>query len=71
MEFNQFVLICMVAFVLCVLLILSIVYRNRPIVKSYDSYLQMREGLAYMRSRGYKAIEIRFTEVVYKWNGEV
>ncbi|MGA4724172.1 hypothetical protein ACOJB9_08475 [Carnobacterium maltaromaticum] len=71
MEFNQFVLICMVAFVLFVLLILSIVYRNRPIVKSYDSYLQMREGLAYMRSRGYKAIEIRFTEVVYKWNGEV
>jgi hypothetical protein len=50
---------------------MSIVYRNRPIVKSYDSYLQMREGLAYMRSRGYKAIEIRFTEVVYKWNGEV
>ncbi|MFS7427047.1 hypothetical protein CKN96_15795 [Carnobacterium maltaromaticum] len=71
MEFNQFVLICMVAFVLFILLILSIVYRNRPIVKSYDSYLQMREGLAYMRSRGYKAIEIRFTEVVYKWNGEV
>ena len=71
MEFNQFVLICMVAFILFVLLILSIVYRNRPIVKSYDSYLQMREGLAYMRSRGYKAIEIRFTEVVYKWNGEV
>nr|WP_315527562.1 hypothetical protein [Carnobacterium maltaromaticum] len=71
MEFNQFVLICMVAFVLFILLVMSIVYRNRPIVKSYDSYLQMREGLAYMRSRGYKAIEIRFTEVVYKWNGEV
>lgn len=70
MNFYQFILLVMVAAVIIIIRVISIIHCNRPFVKSYDSYLQLREGLSYMRNRGYKAVEIRVTEVVYQWDGK-
>ena len=70
MNFYQFILLVMVAAVIIIIRVISIIHCNRPIIKSYDSYLLLREGLAYMRNRGYKAVEIRVTEVVYQWDGK-
>ena len=69
MEFNQFVLICTVAFVLFVLLILSIVYRNRPIVHSYDCYKDVRKDVAYMKRKGYRANYVSDNQVEFLWEG--